>query len=215
MSTDYQDSHPSIQISSIKRIRGKAILQLSNGTTLSMPRVMLKESPYRSGMVFDRSSFDTFLIDRSYSYALEKAIRLLAARSRTEKEIEISLRQNAYPEITITRVMERLLKANYLNDSEFAANWAASRSTKGIGVSRIRMELRQKGIAQEEIDSALEALEDADIIVSAIKVAEKSARGKDLSSREDQQKVIAALVRRGYDFSVARRALLDILNQSE
>ena len=166
-----------------------------------MPRVMLKERPYRSGMAFDRSSFDAFLIDRSYSYALEKAIRLLAARSRTEKEIEISLRQNAYPEITIARVMERLLKAHYLNDSEFAANWAASRSTKGI--------------AQEEIDTALEALEEADIIASAIKVAEKAARGKDLSSREDQQKVIAALVRRGYSFSVARRALLDILNQSE
>jgi len=196
-----------LSISSVRRIHGLAILTLSNSETLSMPRAMLRERPYRSGMPFDKTSFDVFLRERSYSFAMDKAIALLASRARTEKEIVDALRKNAYPEEAIARVMARLLEAGYLNDADFAEHWAASRINKGMGSLRIRMELRQKGVSQEEIDEALSSLDEEEILSGAVRIAEKAARGKDLSSSADRQKILSALARRGYDFSTAKQAL--------
>ena len=203
----------SLTVSSVRRSQGRAMLTLSNGETLAMPRAMLKERPYRSGMPFDRDAFDALMNERAYPFAMDKAVTLLSLRSRTEKEIADSLRRNAYPEKTIARVMARLLEAGYLSDAAFAASWAASRTSKGMGARRIRMELRQKGVSQNEIDSALSAIDEDDMLSGAIRTAEKAARGKDLSSPADRQKILASLARRGYDYAIARQALQAILSQ--
>ena len=194
-------------ITSVKRIHGRAVLTLSTGETLNMPRAMLRERPYKSGMAFDRRAFDLFIQERSYPFALEKAVAQLAARARTEREIVDSLRKNAYPEETIAKVMSRLHEAGYINDADFAAQWTVSRASKGLGMRRIRMELRLKGVNQQEIDHALSELDDDELLQSAYKAAQKFARGKDISSPGDRQKILAALARRGFDFSLARQVL--------
>ena len=172
---------------------------------------MLRERPYKSGMPFDRQAFDVFLKERSYPFALEKAVAQLASRARTEKEIVDCLRKNAYPEATIAKVMSRLHEAGYINDADFAAQWTAARASKGLGSRRIRMELRQKGVDQAEIDQALSAVDDDELMTGALKAAQKASRGKDLSSSADRQKILAALARRGYDFSLAKQALQQLI----
>ena len=200
-------------LTSVKRVHGQAILTLSNGETLKMPRALLKERPYRAGVPFDRAGFDAFMQARSYPFAMEKAVALLATRARTEQEIATALRQNAYPEEAIARVMARLLDAGYLSDSAFAEQWASSRAAKGLGTRRIRMELRQKGIESDEIDHALSHMDDTLLREGAWKAAQKAARGKDLSLPAEQQKVLAALARRGFDYSLAKACLQRLLEE--
>lgn len=203
-----------ICISSIKRVHGRATITLSNGETLSMPRAMLRERTYKSGMPFDRQAFEGFIRERSYSFALEKAVALLAARARSEKEIVDCLRKNAYPEVTIAKVMARLQESGYINDADFAAQWTMARTSRGVGSRRIRMELRQKGIDVSEIDQALDSIDEEEMLNSALKMAQKAAKGKNIADPADRQKVLAALARRGYDFTTARRAL-QILMENE
>ena len=200
-----------LTLTGVRRIHGRAVLTLSNGETLAMPRAMLKERPYRGGVPFDRESFDVFLRERAYPFAMEKAVALLASRARTEKEIVDALRQNAYPEQTVARVMARLHEAGYLDDEDFAGQWAASRASKGMGARRIRMELRQKGVNPDTIESAISAVDEEDRMEGAMKAAQKAARGKDLSLPAERQKVLAALARRGYDFAQARAALAQLM----
>ena len=200
-----------LTLTGVRRIHGRALLTLSNGETLSMPRAMLKERPYRSGMPFDREGFHAFLRECAYPFAMEKAVALLASRARTEKEIADALRQNAYPEQTVARVMARLHEAGYLDDEDFAGQWAASRASKGLGARRIRMELRQKGVDPDTIESALSSVDAEDQMDGALKAARKAARGKELSQPSERQKVLAALARRGYDFSTARAALAQLM----
>lgn len=200
-------------LTSVKRVHGQAILTLSNGETLKMPRALLKERPYRAGVPFDRAGFDAFMQARSYPFAMEKAVALLATRARTEQEIATALRQNAYPEEAIARVMARLLEAGYLSDSAFAEQWASSRAAKGLGTRRIRMELRQKGIESDEIDHALSHMDDTLLREGAWKAAQKAARGKDLSLPAERQKVLAALARRGFDYSLAKACLQRLLEE--
>ena len=107
--------------------------------------------------------------------------------------------------------MVRLHEAGYINDEDFAAQWAAARTAKGMGIRRIRMELRQKGVDQAQIDQTLTAVDEDEWLSGALKAAQKAARGKNLSSPADRQKIIATLARRGYDFSIARRALNSLI----
>ena len=184
---------------SVQRSHGRATLVLSTGETLVMPRAMLKERPYRGGTPFDREAFDSFL----------------AMRSRTQQEIADALRKNAYPERTIACVMARLDEAGYINDTDFAEQWAASRTTKGMGARRIRMELRQKGVDSEAIDEALSAIDHDDMLSGALKAARKAASGKNLADPKDRQKIFAALARRGYGYAEARQALEALKDEQE
>ena len=202
----------SLKLLGVRRDHGRAALTLSNGETLVMPRAMLKERPYRGGTPFDREAFDAFLAERSYPFAMEKAVALLAMRPRTQQEIADALRKNAYPERTIARVMARLDEAGYINDTDFAEQWAASRTNKGMGSRRIRMELRRKGVDGNAIDEALAAIDEDDMLSGALKAARKAASGKDITDPKDRQKILAALARRGYGYSEAKQAL-DILKE--
>ena len=204
-----------VKLISVHRDHGRAMLTLSSGETLVMPRAMLKERPYRGGTLFDRDAFEAFLSERSYPFAMEKAIALLAMRPRTQQEIADALRKNAYPERTIARVMARLDEAGYIDDTDFAGQWAASRTTKGMGSRRIRMELRRKGVNSETIDEALSAIDEDDMLSGALKAARKAASGKDLADPKDRQKILAALARRGYGYAEARQALEALKEEQE
>ena len=204
-----------IKLLSVRRDHGRAALTLSNGETLVMPRAMLKERPYRGGTPFDREAFDAFLSERSYPFAMEKAVALLAMRPRTQQEIADALRKNAYPVRTIARVMARLDEAGYINDTNFAEQWAAARTGKGMGARRIRMELRRKGVDGDAIDEALSSIDEDEMLSGALKAARKAASGKDISDPKDRQKVLAALARRGYGYSEAKQALDMLKEESE
>ena len=200
-------------INSVKRIQGKAELALSDGSIVVMPRAMLNERPYRSGMPFDPEVHQSFIHSRAYAFALNKAVSLLSLRARTEREIVDTLEQASYSDEVIARVMARLQEANYINDSDFAEQWAATRTTKGLGKIRIKMELRHKGINSDTIDHALSSIDDPAMFDSAVKAARKAAHGKDLTAPADRQKLIAALARRGFDYPLAKQAMQHIIDE--
>ena len=203
-----------VTLTRVSRVRGRADLYLSTGEMLSMPRAMLKERPYRGGTPFDQEAFHVFISERSYPFALEKAISLLALRSRTEKEICDTLRLCAYPEKTIARVMERLAEAGYLNDADFAVNWASARTSKGLGKRRIGMELIRKGVDRETVGEVLSEIGEDEMLEAAMKAARKAASGKDVSSPDDRRKVFTALMRRGFDSGLARKAIQTLQEES-
>ena len=202
-----------VTVSGIRRIEGRAILTISNGEVITMPRSMLKERPYKSGMPFDQEKHEAFIQSRAYTFATEKAVSFLATRARTEKELVDALRRNAYPESAIARVMAYLTEAGYMNDTAFAEQWTAARASKGLGKQRIRAELRRKGVGQDDIDEALGGLDGELLLQGAVKAAQKAAKDKDLSSPANRQKVLAALARRGYDYALAKEALELILSR--
>lgn len=196
-------------------MHSRAVLTLSNGETRVMPRALLRERPYRSGVPFDEAAFDALLRERSYPFALERAVSLLAVRARTERELRDALRECAYSEAVIERVIARMDEAGYIDDADFANQWAVSRTGKGLGARRIAMELRQKGVDAEHIEQALSQIDDEERMESAVHAAQKAARGKNLTLPADRQKVFAALMRRGYDSASAKKAIAELMSREE
>lgn len=204
-----------LRIESVRRVHGRATLTLSDGQVVAMPRALLRERPYKSGMPFDPESFRRLLAERSYRYALEKAVSLLSLRARTEGEIRKALADNAYPPDAIEHALARIGEAGYVDDASFARQFVDSRMQRGLGKRRISMDLRRKGVAADVIDEAFEALDEDDALESAVLAARKAARGRDLSTPEGRQKTLAALARRGFDFSTAKKALGRVMDEPD
>ncbi len=96
---------------------------------------------------------DAFDKARNYAY------RLLSYRPRSKKEIIGRLAKRRFSRETITAVVNYLSELNYINDSEFACAWVRNRvSTKPMGIFLLKQELKEKGISNEVIEGAIEAV---------------------------------------------------------
>ena len=131
-------------------------------------------------------------------------------RERSEQEIVQRLRRVHFHETTIARVMETLAGHHLYSDQRFAETWVSRRSRK-YGRQRIAMELKMKGVSAQTARQALEGLETEEELSSAVRQAEKTVR----RVQGDEQKLIQALVRRGYSWAVARQAAQAALKHTE
>jgi regulatory protein len=77
----------------------------------------------------------------------QAALRLLASREHTRAELYRKLRSRAADEGLLERVLDALEAQRALSDQRFVETYIASRRRKGFGPVRIRMELREKGVA--------------------------------------------------------------------
>lgn len=101
----------------------------------------------------------------AYARLLDRAIRILAMRDHSEKELRRKLvapilTKNGpepidAPPDEVDKVVAWCQESHYLDDARFTRQFIASRSRKGYGPARIRQELNQKGIDRGDIDQAM------------------------------------------------------------
>jgi regulatory protein len=113
-------------------------------------------------------------------------------------------------------VIFRLQETGLINDREFATAWATSRHNhKKISKRIIAGELRQKGVLQEQIDEAIEAIDDESEYRSAFELGFKKYNTMSRLAPDVQVRRIQSLLqRKGFGFSIISRVLreLDLLN---
>jgi len=77
------------------------------------------------------------------------AVRMLSLREHSRHELRRKLVQRHFDENDIDRVLDRLQAEGLQNDTRFVEQYIRSRSNKGYGPTRIRMELKEKGVSDE------------------------------------------------------------------
>ena len=136
--------------------------------------------------------------------ALDKALRALAGRARSEGEILEKLRRAGFAEETIAQTMAQLDRAGLLDDEAFAGAWAAARARRAVGPHRIAHELRQKGVDAQTASLALESVDGDEALAAAAALAARYLRR---GGENVERRALAALQRRGYGYDDAWRAL--------
>jgi regulatory protein len=133
--------------------------------------------------------------------AFQQAMLFLSYRARSESEIRRNLRKHEIPEPVIERTLERLRQDGLANDSQFASAWVENRTTFRPRSRRMMaMELKQKGLDDEAIRSAVEQVDDN---AAAYEAAQKKAgRFKSLEWNDFRRKLSEFLARRGFSYSV-------------
>ena len=106
----------------------------------------------------------------------------------------------------------RLQEAGLVNDQEFALAWATSRHNhKKISKRVIATELRQKGVTQEEINCALDSIDDDAEYQSAFELAmKKYATMSRLESDVQIRRIQSLLQRKGFGFPVIARVIREL-----
>ncbi len=139
--------------------------------------------------------------------ARNAAYRLLTFRPRSHAELEQKLREREFDESVILDVLADLERLGYVNDRQFAGQWAAARlRLKGLGRRRIEQELRRKGVPQEIIREAVaEAVPPDEEREAAVKAAEKKLRTMpSVSSDVRMRRLAGFLERKGFSSEITR-----------
>lgn len=89
----------------------------------------------------------------------DQAVTLLAKRDYASGEIKRCLKRYSSDEDSINSVMDRLISHHYLDDSRLIEKEIKKQLAKRHGPSRIKQELRQKGLDLLAIEQALEDLD--------------------------------------------------------
>jgi regulatory protein len=134
--------------------------------------------------------------------ALTYAVRALAQKSLTERELEVRLkRRNASPDV-IVGTLEKLREHKFLNDTT-VAEYAVRDTNKGS--SAIRMKLRARGVNTHTIEDALLTRDpDADL-EGALALTERY--GPRWTGPRGYAKGFSFLARRGFPSGVIHKAL--------
>lgn len=137
--------------------------------------------------------------------AFDKALTYLSAMRKTEKQIREYLSKKGYLPEVIAYVVDKLRGYNYLNDGEYAEAYVEL-AAKRKGSRLIKMELRNKGVSEEEIDGALDTVSEEQELASAKAILEKYMRGKTVD-KTTLQKGYRYLMGKGFDYDVTKSAL--------
>lgn len=101
------------------------------------------------------------LNEKDVSRAKNCAYRYLSYRPRSRAEVERKLVEKHFPREIIHTVLVDLDRLGYVNDPDFARQWARSRvRLRGFGRRRIEHELTGKGVSGDIISEALDGVFD-------------------------------------------------------
>ena len=146
--------------------------------------------------------------------AMNRALNVLGYRARSARELRERLGRAGYAGETVDAVISRLEELGYLDDEEFAREFARAEARK-YGPRRIYGNLRRAGIEEE---AAREVIEEEFAERSEREEAREIARrryntvqGSDVQAR----RVYGFLVRRGYSASVCAEVAREYRREAE
>lgn len=148
--------------------------------------------------------------------ARDAALRLLAVRARSRRELEGRLRRKSFDDDTIRSVLDALSDVGLIDDAAFARAWADERARlKPVGPARLRHELLEKGVDRVVVERTIDDAYDGD---REIELARTAARGKaSRLARDDRARarLYRFLLGRGFSREVASNAVNETMEEDE
>ena len=135
--------------------------------------------------------------------------RFATTRAKLRSYLSRKLRErgwNGQGEADPAGLADRLAEQGFVDDAGYAEAKARSLTARGYGTRRVAAALRGAGIADEDGAGALQRSEE-EAVESALRFAERRHIGPFAAAAADpkaREKAIAAMVRSGHSFSIAR-----------
>jgi regulatory protein len=148
--------------------------------------------------------------EKSFDEAMKSAGRLLSRRQHTVFELRAKLAKREFPKNVIDEVVSFLSERKFLDDANFAELYFNELTAKGLGLTRIRLAMRKRGVPPEIFNEVLgrgfSVDDEAQRATEALKKRHLFFdREKDLNKRK--QKMFRYLASRGFSSSVICRVV--------
>lgn len=148
--------------------------------------------------------------DREHSRrrTMDRAVRLLAAKPRSVRELRERLLEKLWTdEAIVTAVIEKLSEYKYLDDEIYARDAAVSKlRQKPQGRRKLQLAMSQKkldkDVVEKAVSEAFESIPEEELIDLAIQKRLR-IKGKP-ETREETKKFLDHLLRQGFDYDLIR-----------
>lgn len=191
--------------------RGKKIhLHLDGEYQITTDIDFWAENFIKDGTDIDDDEWQDLCDKINFKKAVNKCYDLLSRRDHSVKELRTKLLRTV-DEQSADRAIERMLEFGYLDDEKYAKTLLKHlRDDKKMSKSFIKQEMYKRGISSDIISDLLFA-EKIDNVSSVCELILTKYNRK-LQTEGGKDKVIAALMRKGFSFTDIREAFARIEN---
>ncbi len=204
-----------IQIVSIAPFKGEILeIRLSDGNSLWLHRELVYDAGLHKEDTLTAEQLADLRQQAANRRAFEYGLYLLERRGYSYRALYDKLMQAEHADEQATlQALEKLVRLGFLNDTLYAESLARQLvEQKRYGLHRAAMEMRHKGLSQEDIDDALAPYDDPDDTAARLALLLERKYARKLTDPDDRkaiESVKAALVRRGFDYTDVRHAIED------
>ena len=179
-------------------VDGKYVFSFSENELLSLG--------LRVGQEFDEGELEKLKKSAIEDKAYMRSLDLIMRRQRSEWEVRDYLKRKDYESETVEKIVNRLSNSGYIDDKKFAEAWVNNRRLlKATSKRKLRLELKQKRVSDEVISEVISEDETDERQVLKDLIAKKRSQTR----YQDDQKLIAYLMRQGFNYEDIKLVLSD------
>ncbi len=141
--------------------------------------------------------------------ARQICLRMLTTAPRTQAQLATALRRRGVPEDAAAAVLARFAEVKLIDDAMFARAWVDSRHYgRGLASRALGAELRQRGVARDDIEAALGDLSpDVELETARELVARRLPGTAGMPAPARMRRLVGVLARKGYSSGLAYRVV--------
>lgn len=152
--------------------------------------------------------------ERLSQKTFDRALNLLTYRARSVEEMRTRLLEKEWAEKTIVdEVIGKLLNYGYLNDRDFAREFATARlRQKPVGRRLLQQKLSLKKLDREVVRQTLEEcfIENSEVDLISLAIERRVRARGEPKSKEDLKKLFDYLMRQGFSSALVSEKLRNI-----
>ena len=185
----------------IKCGKSRSMVKLESGISFPLYSSELTRYDTKEGSDLSDEALQEIMTQILPSRCIKRAMNLLQKKNFAEGELRRKLIDGGYPEEIADKAVEYVRSYGYIDDVRYASDYIRYHSSSGRGVNRIRMELRAKGISDDDFEKALKEMEELGLLGDTSEAIGKLLAKKHFSpdmDRAEKEKIAAFIIRRGF-----------------
>ena len=190
------------------RPRDQVVIRLSGGRFFAVPQAAAELLAVGQEL----SDEDIAHLDgiAQYTRGREKAMRMLAMRGRSKREIDDALRALGLRDTIRTGIVRELEEIGLVDDARFAREFVTvKKDVRRIGPHRLRHDLGRLGLSRTVVDEALSGFGADEQETLARALVEKKL-GTSIPNEKSVRRIVGMLQRKGYDYAVVNKVAYEL-----
>ena len=186
-------------------------MRFSDGTVMRLYRQTIEDFCIYTGAELTTDEINRLKVAAGAMSAKMRAVRIVAASSISERELEYRLIQKGEDPKQAKAAVAWMSDMELIDDRKTAEQIVNRCISKGYGLTRAKQALYEKKVPKQYWDDALAQYPDqSDAIITFL----SSKLSKD-SDQKDIKRVVDALIRKGHHYGTIRRCLEQLTFNTE
>lgn len=195
------------------RPRDRVMIRLSGGRFFAIPEEAA--APLAVGAELTDEEIERLAGIDQYLRGRDKAMRMLALRGRSRREIDVALKALGVNDAVRRGIVAELEERGLVDDARFAREFVSVRKdVRRLGPHRLRNDLKKLGVNRADLDGALASFGADEQERLARTLAERVMRNATVDEKM-VRRVAAMLTRKGFDYGVVNRIAADMSKRME